>query len=75
MKPGTEKVRVSLSEGCATLRQKGQSDVIVAKVLGTNNDGGGQPETIWLDRLVHRAGVEFDGWQATGAVSTVLHRS
>jgi hypothetical protein len=48
--------------------------VIVANVLGTANDDQGQPATVWLDRLVHRPGMEFDGWDATGAISTVLHR-
>jgi hypothetical protein len=67
-------VRVSLSDGFATFRQKGRSDVIVANVLGTKSDGDGQPVRLWLDRLVHRPGLEFDGWKATGAISTVLTR-
>lgn len=74
MKPGTEMVRVSLSDGFATFRQKGRSDVIVANVLGAKCDDDGQPVTVWLDRLVHRPELEFDGWKATGAVSTVLTR-
>jgi hypothetical protein len=74
MRSQTEPVRVSLGDGAATFRQKGQSDVIVANVLGTENDDQGQPATVWLDRLVHRPGMEFEGWETTGAISTVLHR-
>jgi hypothetical protein len=74
MRSQTEPVRVSLGDGAATFKQKGQSDVIVANVLGMANDDQGQPVTVWLDRLVHRPGMEFDGWDATGAISTVLRR-
>ena len=69
-----EEVQVTLGESTATLKSDGRSSVVVANVLGTELDSEGRPCKVWLDRLVHRYGMEFSGWEASGAISTVLTR-
>ena len=61
---------VSAGEEAVVFKRPGQSTVVVASVLGRSNKAG--LETIWLDRLVHEESESFDGWSASGAISTVL---
>jgi len=70
----SEKATVTVGESTVTIKQPGRSTLIVANVLGSEQDANGQPCTLWLDRIVHRAGVDHDGWTATGAISTILQR-
>lgn len=69
-----EVVHVTLGESTATFKSEGRSAVVVANVLGTHGDSEGKPCKVWLDRIVHRPGMEFAGWEASGAISTVLTR-
>lgn len=70
-----KRVDVSLGDGVVVLKREGQSDAVIAGVLGVDRDESGEIETIWLDRLVHKVGEDtFVGWSVSGAVSTVLKR-
>jgi hypothetical protein len=75
--PTVKKVSVALGEGVVVVRRvrrDGSQAAVVAGVLGTDQDGYGEVKVVWLDRIVHRPSDEFEGWKATGAVVTELHR-
>jgi len=63
---------VTLGEGVAVVRRQGRTDPIVAGVLGIERTEG--VETVYLDRVVHGAGQDWQEWDAAGAVSTILSR-
>jgi len=64
---------VTLGEGLATIKRSGTRGTTVAQVLGTVEADG--VEIICLDRLVHGIfETEMDGWQVSGAVTTLLAR-
>ena len=68
------RVYIVIGEGRVTLRSNTSSTKRVAVILG--REVHDRVETIWLDRLVHRAADSFeDGWQASGCLSTVLTRT
>ncbi|WP_293195991.1 hypothetical protein [Ottowia sp.] len=66
--------KVTLGDGTVTLKRDGQSDLVIATIVGRKRDAGQGIETIWLDRLVHTDKEEFVGWSASGAISTVLQQ-
>lgn len=70
----TTHVSITIGNEAVTLRRSGSSTRIVANILGSEKDAKGEATRIWLDRRVHRPGEEFDGWQASGAVVTILER-
>lgn len=71
----TISVEVSLGDGVAAFRRRGNSVVIVANVLGVERNARGEVTKVWLDRLVHDRGKEmFVGWVVSGAISTILER-
>jgi hypothetical protein len=72
--PTVKKVSVTLGEGVVVVRRDGSQAAVVAGVLGTDQDANGEVKVAWLDRVIHRPSDEFDGWKATGAVVTELHR-
>lgn len=62
---------VTLGDGWATIKRSGTRGTTVAQVLGTVKADG--VEIICLDRLVHGIfETEMDGWQVSGAVTTLL---
>lgn len=64
---------VMLGEGLATIKRRGTRGTTVAQILGTVEADG--VEVFCLDRLVHGIfETEMDGWQVSGAVTTVLAR-
>ncbi|MBK6616497.1 MAG: hypothetical protein IPG27_21235 [Ottowia sp.] len=65
---------MTLGDGTVTLKRDGQSDLVIATIVGRKRDAGQGIETIWLDRLVHTDKEEFVGWSASGAISTVLQQ-
>lgn len=66
---------VSIGKEVVVIKRSGQSQPILAGILGMDLDGAGQPETVWLDRIVHRLSEDsFEGWHVSGAVTTVLRR-
>lgn len=65
-------VQVVIGEGSVSLKRPGQSAVVIAKILGSASDEEGNLQVVWLDRIVHREGDLFAGWDASGAISTVL---
>jgi len=72
----SEEYTVEVGESAVTVRKRGSSRVTVAQILGMTRDAAGQPNHIWLDRLVHPPGYDALGdWQVRGAVCTELHRS
>jgi hypothetical protein len=46
---------VRIGDGIVSIRRKGRSEMIQAKVLATVPAMDGQPTRLWLDRLVHAA--------------------
>ena len=67
---------VSIGSESVVIRRPGQSQPVVANILGTFKDGNGQVSRVVLDRLVHRlAESEYEGWRCSGAVVTELHRA
>jgi len=63
---------VVLGDSTVSIKRSGQSAVVIANILGRANDEEGNLRVLWLDRIVHREGDLFEGWEATGAISTVL---
>lgn len=64
---------IAIGEGLATVKRRGTRGTTVAYILGTVEADG--LEVVCLDRLVH--GItesEMDGWQVSGAVTSVLAR-
>lgn len=69
-----EEIHVTLGADHAAIRRSGR--VVVAQILGVDRDQGGEVETVYLDRLVHKIWEdEFVGWRVWGAISTILHRA
>ena len=71
----SDATRVTVGEATVTLKKKGQSALVISKILGSRIDRANNLETIWLDGLVHSHKEEFAGWQASGAISTILRRT
>ncbi|WP_434034742.1 hypothetical protein [Cupriavidus sp. a3] len=64
---------INIGEGMATIKRRGTRSTTVAQILGTIEVDG--MEVICLDRLVHGISEsEMDGWQVSGAVTSVLAR-
>ena len=65
---------IVLTDTDAVIRRKERSNPVVARVLGREVVQG--VETVWLDRCVHHRGEDAfeEGWNVSGAVSTVLRR-
>lgn len=73
---GKQEVNVVIGDGTAVLRRSGQSQPIIANILGVDRDANGEIERIWLDRVVHRPGEsQFIGWNVEGAISSVLTKA
>jgi hypothetical protein len=64
--------KVTVGEKTVTLKRDGQSDLVIANILGRKRNPADGVETLWLDRLVHTDKEGFVGWYASGAISTVL---
>ncbi len=69
-----QSVHVQVGDADVAVTRSGRSRPIVAKILGCEKDAAGAMQTLWLDRVVHRAGETFVGWETAGAISTVLRR-
>lgn len=65
---------VKVGDESVSLKREGRSTLVFAKILGRRKDPHDGTETLWLDRLVHTNGETFIGWQASGAISTVLQQ-
>lgn len=64
---------VTVGEGVVVIRQQSSSKATVAQILGERVRDG--MRYLYLDRLVHfRRGSQLVGWQASGAISTILSR-
>lgn len=64
---------VRVGEDVLSIRRKGSSEVVQAKILARELEDGGRKERIWLDRLVH-AGYEevIGGNPVTGSYVTEI---
>lgn len=70
-----KQVDVSIGDGVVVLKREGQTEPVIAGILGMDRDSDGQIETIWLDRVVHKIGERsFVDWKVSGAVSSILKR-
>ena len=72
---GKKPIQVTIGEKAVTLKRPGRSALVLANILGTRGDARGEPEVLWLDRVVHAPDDLFEGWSAGGAISTVLVRA
>ena len=69
----TSECSIAVGEGVAAVKRRGTRSTTVAKILGTVEADG--MEVVCLDRLVHGIfETEMDGWQVSGAVTTLLAR-
>lgn len=66
---------VTVGDATVSLKRAGQSTVVIAKILGRKTDMETGAQGLWLDRLVHKTGEQFYGWDAGGAISTVLSQN
>lgn len=65
---------LSLGDGFVTLRRSSRSDVIIARILGTEGPEHA-PDRIILDRLIHEPHESSIGsWTVRGAITTELLR-
>lgn len=63
---------IVLSEQFVTVRRKGTSTVVVAKILGSRPQGGATVR-LWLDRRVHRAEEStLGGYPVSGVRTTEM---
>lgn len=74
-------VTISLTIGSdfetATIRKSNSSTPIVADVLGVERDERGIPNKVYLRSKIHGVSdksVKYDGWEPSGAISTILSR-
>lgn len=70
------KAEVKVADTVVTIRPTGQSQAMLAKILGRDLDAEGN-ERIWLDRLLHRhihktVGSDTSVWKVNGCYTTVL---
>lgn len=73
--PSNMDATLTLGDGVAVIRRHGRSDPMVAGVLGIQHAENGEPERVYLDRLIHSPYHRTMGeWQISGAVSTILSR-
>ncbi|CAB3754656.1 hypothetical protein LMG29542_02413 [Paraburkholderia humisilvae] len=66
---------VSVGSDSVVIRRSGQSQPVIAGILGRFTNDKGEVTRVVLDRMVHRLSEnEFEGWRISGAVVTELHR-
>ena len=66
-------VKTILIDGeIATVSDPHSSKKYVVKVLGVEYECGN--EVVYLDSLIHEESSLFVGWEASGAISTILTR-
>jgi len=72
MRHDESKYSVTVGQGQATIRKRGESQLRTGQILGREVQDGLQ--VIYLDRLLLPPGeTELrDGWTATGCISTIL---
>lgn len=69
----TSDAHVTVGDGVVTVKRDGSSTLVLANILGT--EAIGKIETIYLDRLVHKAWEGTLGdFTSSGAISTILTR-
>lgn len=64
-------LKIDFGDQCVRYHRSGQSKIGMAGILGSESLPDGR-QRVWLDRLIHRAGDQIEGWAAWGVVSTVL---
>ncbi|MFK5892880.1 MAG: hypothetical protein QM504_06640 [Pseudomonadota bacterium] len=65
---------VLIGDNCVTLKPSGSSNSYVVGLLGTDLDASGSVIVLYLDSLIHTEKLNFIGWNAVGAISTILTR-
>lgn len=61
----------------ATIWRSNSSTPIVADILGVDTDSSGKPNRLYLRSKIHGARdaeCSYQGWEPSGAVSTILTR-
>ena len=71
----TIKATVSIGDGVVVINNPNRSDLSVANLLGQDNDADNVAQVLYLDRMIHGYGISFSGWEASGAISTILTRN
>jgi hypothetical protein len=66
-----QEANVHIGDGVVVVRRKGSSSPAIAKILGSDEQGG--RTRIYLDRLVHKHYEnELGAYGVSGAISTIL---
>ena len=64
---------VDVGEKTISIKSRGRSKVEIVNILGKDFDSQGNVNRIYLDSFIHSRD-EFEGWNASGAISTILQR-
>lgn len=68
---GENEATVTIGHGVVTIKRSGSSKLVVANVLGSEDDG--KMRIVYLDRLVHGSGEsELGPFEVYGAISSCL---
>lgn len=73
-------IRVSLAlneaQGVATIKLGNRSNPIVVSCLGVERSHDGEITKVYINAKIHRdsKSVNYEGWEMSGAVSTVLNK-
>lgn len=68
------KTNVSIGDGLVVLNNPNRSNLVLADILGQEVNDKGEPHVLYLNKMVHGPGIEFNSWEASGAISTILTR-
>lgn len=64
---------VRIGDGIVSVRRKGSSEVVQAKIVASTLDDSGKPTILWLDRLIHASHESvIGGHSVSGAFVTEL---
>jgi len=67
-------VTIGTDSSVATIRNSNSSTPIVAGLLGMEFDNEGRPQRLYLRSKIHSDSVNYEGWEPSGAISTILTR-
>jgi len=67
-------VTIGADSSVATIRKSNCSTPIVADLLAVELDNSGRAQRLYLRSKIHTKNVNYEGWEPSGAISTILMR-